>query len=1627
MKHNFKYFACLLVAVLCFGQVWATDYELVYTLDGSVTSSASGSSAYATAVDINVNDITWNVMGNTTLNPWGIGGKNLSNTDRVLFSKGAVPGNILKIDIEHGAASNVTVNSMKVEVAKDADFKSIVSTCNPTFAANSTVIVNHPDGDAAWEDCYYRITYNLTIGNSNKKVEFKSAKFYKEASGEEPGGDEPGGDDPDPQTGDNYELVTNASNLASGDKIIIVNADGTKALSTTQNNNNRGVADVTVSNDVITPGEEVQILTLGVTNSHWTLYTGAGYLYASSSSSNQLKTQTTNNTNGEWTITIDNSAVATITAQGSNTRNVMQYNSTSSIFACYSSASQSALSIFKKSDGSTPKQAAGLAFDAADAQKLVKVDGSLTAPTLTNPNSLTPSYASSDASVVAVNASTGELTIKAAGKAVITASSAEDDTYKAGSASYTIFVAEQAGTAEDPLTEANAKTLIDNGCTLSVHVKGTVATVGTLNTTYGSITLTLSGTMQFYGMLNIGGEQFTTNPFVVGDIVTAVGNLKKFNSTYELDTNCQLVEREAYTEPKVDISNTEESAYTPAKAIELYDDVTSDLTKVVYVKGIVTSASFVKNQTGTSEAYNGTYNVYVKAENDNNENPTTFEFFRMFADDDNNIFEEGAIQVGELIVAKGLLSKHNSTYEFAQGCHMVSKKSKATMTFDDLELVTGDVETLAPKTITLAQASAVSYSIKEGSEECVSLSGAQITATAAGEATIVATIATTDDYFGTSVEFAVTVTAAPVVLTDYYEKVTETAGITDGTYLIVYEADGLAFNGGLTTLDAESNTIAVAITNDNKIGVTEATAAATFFIDVTAGSILAANGKYIGVSSYGNGLKTSETSDYTNAFAIDGDGNAVISINNATWNKGSEGTMILRYNSASGQTRFRYYKEGGQQAIQLYKLANETVKEDPQLTWSAESVTITVGDEFISPTLSHKEGFTGTITFASDNESLATVSNAGVISLEAEATGIAHITASFAGDDTYKAVNVACTITVNAAAPVPAGTDNVVIIAEYDSKFYAMTNSLANGALVGVEVEKDGSTIVVSTADDKAAIQWTAEVSGNNTTLKDANNKYIKGSSGASLSLDDAAYNWNWDSEKSCYISSSYNTRGLFFSSTGNVFKGYALSNLESNGYAAIEVIEIDPENIVVTSKVDPQLAYNPASDEITIGGAWSAPSLGYANGFDGLDAVTYVSNNESVAAVTNTGVISLAGGIGTAVITASFAGNTNYLSGSATYTIVVNDIPDNCDGTDDFENEISGNTASSYDSRVTTNQWVAINAQWTTINNEQCYFTLNGKTTAVGKIQSPTLSGGIASLKVHYANTNSEANGVSFKVEIKQGEDVVREYTITKTNAEVSKGTVYTETFTSINVEGDFLILITNLSPSSNSTSNKDRLSIGKLCWTNYSAPVVPEPEFEEVRTGLEPGRFYTICMPKNILAIRGASFWGISKRDQRGSVAYLEEESAPYAAGKPFLFYATSDKLEVAYGTETDKAGTNGALHGTLSYMTADDLDNALTAAGSDIYMMYQNAFHPLGTNNHLDANRAYLVYGDLQAVSTDPQSTPGRQVRKMPLQGNVATGIEEGTNADNTIARKVMIDGQLFILRGEKMYDATGAFVK
>ena len=143
-----------------------------------------------------------------------------------------------------------------------------------------------------------------------------------------------------------WQMVTNASTLKAGDKVVIVAKDSNKAIGKEQANNNRKSAAVDKNGNTVSWTAYVQEITLetGTVDGTFAFYvegsTGKatkGYLYAASSSNNYLKTQISNNANGCWEIKIAADGIATIKAKGTNSRNLLKYNKSSDLFSCYSS------------------------------------------------------------------------------------------------------------------------------------------------------------------------------------------------------------------------------------------------------------------------------------------------------------------------------------------------------------------------------------------------------------------------------------------------------------------------------------------------------------------------------------------------------------------------------------------------------------------------------------------------------------------------------------------------------------------------------------------------------------------------------------------------------------------------------------------------------------------------------------------------------------------------------------------------------------------------------------------------------------------------------------------------------------------------------------------------------------------------------------------------------------------------------------------------------------------------------------------------------------------------------------------------------------------------------------------
>ncbi len=153
-------------------------------------------------------------------------------------------------------------------------------------------------------------------------------------------------------TDGSFTLVTDAALLTAGDSIVIAYENFAMGASA---GNYRYKTDIMVNNGRITYfAEDVQKIVIenGVVEGTFAFNVGDSYLAASSNSSNHVKTVETIDANGSWSITIDSNALAVITAQGDKTRNILQYNTSSPRFSCYT-GTQKSVNIYAKSPVTT--------------------------------------------------------------------------------------------------------------------------------------------------------------------------------------------------------------------------------------------------------------------------------------------------------------------------------------------------------------------------------------------------------------------------------------------------------------------------------------------------------------------------------------------------------------------------------------------------------------------------------------------------------------------------------------------------------------------------------------------------------------------------------------------------------------------------------------------------------------------------------------------------------------------------------------------------------------------------------------------------------------------------------------------------------------------------------------------------------------------------------------------------------------------------------------------------------------------------------------------------------------------------------------------------------------------------
>ena len=185
--------------------------------------------------------------------------------------------------------------------------------------------------------------------------------------------------------------------------------------------------------------------------------------------------------------------------------------------------------------------------------------------------------------------------------------------------------------------------------------------------------------------------------------------------------------------------------------------------------------------------------------------------------------------------------------------------------------------------------------------------------------------------------------------------------------------------------------------------------------------------------------------------------------------------------------------------------------------------------------------------------------------------------------------------------------------------------------------------------------------------------------------------------------------------------------------------------------------------------------------------------------------------------------------------------------------------------------------------------------------------------------------------------------------------------------------------------------------------------------------GRYGTICLPQ-AGDIVGATLYEIA--DYANGMIYVDEvEGGVMEAGKPYIFQATSAQLNVYYTSATVEAtaGSANGLHGFYNLENENAQFDIEQDAGN--YILYQNQYWLVsGRAAYINNYRAYIKIGEINYTAP----SPSRRRVAMTVNGEQTATSMDAINATDAPV-KMVINGQLFILRGEKMYDTTGRLVK
>lgn len=554
-------------------------------------------------------------------------------------------------------------------------------------------------------------------------------------------------------------------------------------------------------------------------------------------------------------------------------------------------------------------------------------------------------------------------------------------------------------------------------------------------------------------------------------------------------------------------------------------------------------------------------------------------------------------------------------------------KLTPTMSFSGTAFTVTEGDDFEEPTLTYDGDGVVTYSSDNEEVATVDESTGEVDVVAPGNVNITATATETNNYKGATASYKITVKAIQ--------------GIVDGTFDFTGTQ---AYGSGLTPSAPEGSDPETFIWDDKTW---------------TAGNVkLVSSGKYRwwyaaagnDLRFYNNKVDDVQTSKMTISVP---EGKKITSIQitggqkfvsddglyaSGKW-EGEAQSVTLRYAATSGNVAVKTvtvtYTDG----------TTPAEKQKPTMKFNPNYVNFFLGGTFTAPELTYDGD--GAVTYASDNEEVATVNaTTGAVTIKG-IVGKAVIKASASETDNYEAAEAIYTI--NVAEPqntheVVDGTFDFTDATDYGS---GLTPSDANVYITEPSTWKAGNVTLVA----EGKYRWWLNASGNTLRLYTSieQNDPEGTPQGTKITISVPA---GKKINKIDFTGSGINftaSTGEFANSAWTGDAQTVVLTYNGSGTIQIKTITVDYGG----NRIDPAFAWSAESATATIGQPFTAPTLSYAQGFNG--EITYTSSNENVATISATGAVTIVGA-GTTTIKATTPSTPDYLESSAAYTLTVTD-----------------------------------------------------------------------------------------------------------------------------------------------------------------------------------------------------------------------------------------------------------------------------------------------------------------------------------------------------------------------------------